>query len=128
MIVTSVEEFGLFCQGENVPADGLLHVRHLPQDFYMLDRTTHTLSGRRAQNQFRLGSRLMCIIHRVDVAGRMLDLRLGSMTVDEASPRTPKSLLAKIPGAKPKRSGKPKLPKRGGKKGGKKTVKRKRRR
>jgi ribonuclease R len=123
MIVTSVEEFGLFCQGENVPADGLLHVRHLPQDFYTLDRSTHTLSGRRAQNQFRLGSRLMCVIHRVDVAGRMLDLRLGSMTVETTSPRTPKSLLAKIPGAKPKRSSKPKLPKRG-----KKTVKRKRRR
>jgi ribonuclease R len=124
MIVTAVEEYGLFCQGEDVPADGLLHVRNLPGDFYTLDRTTLTLSGRRAGNQFRLGSRLMCIIHRVDVAGRMLDLRLASTPVDDAAPRSPKSLLAKIPGAKPKRSSKPRIPK----KGSKKTAKRKRRR
>lgn len=121
MIVTSVEEYGLFCQGEDVPADGLLHVRNLPQDFYTLDRTTLTLSGSRAGNQFRLGSRLQCIIHRVDVAGRMLDLRLDtSSNLQDASLRSARSLLAKIPGAKPKRSGKPKI--------AKKSAKRKRRR
>jgi exoribonuclease R len=53
------------------PADGLLHVRNLPHDFYSLDRTTLTLTGRKQGNQFRLGSRLLCIIHRVDVTGRI---------------------------------------------------------
>jgi ribonuclease R len=123
VIVTSVEEYGLFCQGEDVPADGLLHVRNLPHDFYSLDRTTLTLSGRKQGNQFRLGSRLLCIIHRVDVIGRMLDLRLASTQPAAATPPSAKSLLAKIPGAKPKRSTKPRLTKTG-----KKSVKRKRRR
>ena len=124
MIVTSVEEFGLFCQGEDVPADGLLHVRHLPQDFYTLDRTTLTLSGRKQGNQFRLGVRLMCVIHRVDVAGRMLDLRFAAPQPVDSQPRSAKSLLAAIPGSKPKRSAKPRIPK----KGVKKPAKRKRRR
>jgi ribonuclease R len=123
MIVTGVEEYGLFCQGEDVPADGLLHVRNLPQDFYNLDRATMTLSGRRQGNSYRLGSRLLCVIHRVDVAGRMLDLRISSDQPRPSPPVSPKSLLAKIPGAKPKRGGKPKLPKRGS---GKKSAKRRR--
>ena len=46
-IVTGVENYGLFVQGVKLPAEGLLPVDSLTDDYYHLDRGTHTLSGRR---------------------------------------------------------------------------------
>jgi ribonuclease R len=75
-IVTGVEEFGLFAQGVELPAEGLIHIQSLTNDYYQFDRATHSLVGRRAGNDFRLGDRLTVEIARVDVDRRELDLRL----------------------------------------------------
>ena len=37
-VVTGVEEFGLFVQGLELPAEGLIHVSSLQDDFYRYDR------------------------------------------------------------------------------------------
>ena len=37
-VVTGVEEFGLFVQGVELPAEGLVHVTSLADDFYRFDR------------------------------------------------------------------------------------------
>lgn len=75
-VVTGVEEFGLFVQGVELPAEGLLHITALSDDFYRFDRTAHTLTGRRADNMFRLGDPLRVAVARVDVDRRELDFRL----------------------------------------------------
>ena len=53
-VITGVESFGLFVQGLELPAEGLVHVSSLADDYYDYDMTTHTLAGRRAGNCFRL--------------------------------------------------------------------------
>src|SRR5690606_35784012 len=53
-VVTGVEDFGLFVQGVDLPAEGLIHVSSLQDDYYHYDDRTHTLSGRREGNTFRL--------------------------------------------------------------------------
>ena len=75
-IVTGVEEFGLFAQGVELPAEGLIHIQSLSNDYYHFDRGTHSLIGRKAGNDFRLGDRVEVEIYRVDVDRRELDLRL----------------------------------------------------
>lgn len=75
-VVTGVEEFGLFVQGIELPAEGLIHVTSLEDDYYSYDRRAHTLSGRRASNSFRLGDRVRVSVARVDVDRRELDFRL----------------------------------------------------
>ncbi len=77
-IVTGVESFGLFVQGIELPAEGLIHIDSLTNDYYHFDRTTHTLSGRRRGNTFRLGDRLQVTVARVDLERRELDFRLKS--------------------------------------------------
>ncbi len=54
-MVTGVEEFGLFVQGIELPAEGLMHVSSLADDYYRFDRASHTLTGYRSGNSFRLG-------------------------------------------------------------------------
>jgi ribonuclease R len=75
-VVTGVEEFGLFVEGIRIPAEGLIRVTSLADDRYRFDRTTHTLTGNRAGNSFRLGDRVRVSVARVDVDRRELDFRL----------------------------------------------------
>ena len=75
-VVTGVETFGLFVQGIELPAEGLVHVDSLVDDYYRFDRTTHTLAGYRSGNSYRLGDLLRVAVARVDLERRELDFRL----------------------------------------------------
>jgi len=75
-VVTGVEAFGLFVQGLAIPAEGLVPLDSLPDDSYRYDRASHTLSGRRAGQSYRLGDRVRVAVDRVDLDRRELELRL----------------------------------------------------
>lgn len=75
-VITGVEPFGFFCQGIEIPAEGLVHVSSLADDNYQYDQASYSLNGFRAGNQFRLGDRVRVAIARVDVERRSLDYRL----------------------------------------------------
>jgi ribonuclease R len=83
-----------------LPAEGLIHVTALADDFYQYDRRTHTLAGRRSGNQFRLGDRARVVVARVDVDRRELDFRLVERRGREAA-------AAQAGGAKPHASSAP---------------------
>jgi ribonuclease R len=75
-VVTGVEEYGLFVQGIELPAEGLVHVSSLADDYYRFDRVAHTLTGARAGNAFRLGDLVSVTVARVDVDRREVDFRV----------------------------------------------------
>ncbi|MBI3466326.1 MAG: S1 RNA-binding domain-containing protein, partial [Planctomycetes bacterium] len=94
-VITGVEEFGLFAQGIALPAEGLIHVSSLSDDFYHYERKSHTLTGRRSGNAFRLGDRVRVTVASVDVDRRALDFRIvrrdaradGAVTAQPAKER-----------------------------------------
>jgi ribonuclease R len=53
-----------------------VHVSSLADDFYRFDRRSHTLSGHRSGNQYRLGDPVQVAVARVDVDRRELDFRI----------------------------------------------------
>jgi len=73
-VVTGVERFGLFVQGIELPAEGLVAVADLPDDRYRYDRASHTLSGHRPGNAYRLGDRIRVRVLKVDLDQRLLEL------------------------------------------------------
>jgi len=75
-VVTGVEEFGLFVQGRELPAEGLAHISSLQDDYYRFDRASHTLAGHRTGNSYRLGHPVRVVVARVDVDRRELDFRI----------------------------------------------------
>ncbi len=75
-VVTGVEEFGLFAQGVDLPAEGLIHISSLQDDYYRFDRGAHTLTGNRAGNRYQLGDHITVSVARVDVDRRELDFRI----------------------------------------------------
>ena len=82
--ITGVESFGMFCQGIAIPAEGLIHLSAMADDFYVFDQATRTLTGSRTKREFRLGDKIRVVVAAVDVDRRQLDLRL----VDSKSPAT----------------------------------------
>ncbi len=112
-VVTGVEEFGIFAQGIEIPAEGLIPLNRLPDDRYDYDTRSHALIGRRG-NTFRLGDRLIVEIAVVDMDERKLELGV----VDVVESQTPKK--TKPPKSKSGKSNKGK----GGKSKGKKKPKR----
>ncbi len=77
-VVTGVERFGLFVQGIELPAEGLVAVERLPEDRYRYDRRAHTLTGHRPGNTFRLGDRVRVRVATVDLDKRLLEFSLES--------------------------------------------------
>ncbi len=114
-VITGVEDFGLFAQGVDLPAEGFISIDSLEYDHFEYDSATHTLMGRKEGNQFRLGDLIQVEIHRVDVDRRELDFRLAERP---RKPRTNRTSEGRLPfrGAK---SGGRKGKKNGAKKGGK---------
>ncbi len=76
--ITGVENFGLFCQGTEVPAEGLVHISSLTDDFYTYEQASRTLKGSKSNAEYRLGDQVRVLIANVDVDRRQLDLRIVS--------------------------------------------------
>ena len=96
-VVTGVEAFGLFVQGIDLPAEGLVAVAALPDDRYRYERVSHVLAGTRPGNTFRLGDRVRVAVARVDLDRRLLELRLVQRSSKMPPPRRSQSS-----GTKPK--------------------------
>ena len=77
-VIVGVEDFGLFCRLVELPAEGLIHVRTLSEDYYYVESGTHTLIGRRSGKRYRLGDKVAVTIARVDIDRRELDLAFAT--------------------------------------------------
>lgn len=75
-VITGVEEFGLFAQGIEMPAEGLVRTDALGDDYYRYEAASHSLVGYRAGNRYRLGDRIEVEVARVDIDKRELDFRV----------------------------------------------------
>jgi ribonuclease R len=96
-VITGVADYGFFAQAEKIPAEGLVHISSLVDDYYYFDEHGHALEGKRTKRRFRLGDRVRVEVARVDVQKRMLDFRLvtdgppppkkvGKLPPDDAPP------------------------------------------
>ncbi len=84
-VVTGVEEYGLFAMGVELPAEGLIPVTTLADDYYRYDGRSHTLTGHRSGNTYRLGDRIRVEVARVELDRRELDFRIVNR-----GPQTPR--------------------------------------
>ena len=106
-VVTGVEQFGMFVQGVELPAEGLIHIDSLQDDHYRYDPDTHTLEGHRAGKRYRLGDILQVEVAHVDVDSRELDFKLlKRLQTSEPPPRRPRKEKGKFrPVEKAKKGG-----------------------
>jgi len=75
-VVSGVEEFGLFIQSTRYLAEGLVHIREMTDDRYVLREGGFALVGERTGRRYHLGQAVKARIVRVDVPRRQLDYEL----------------------------------------------------
>ena len=114
-IITGVEDFGLFAQGIELPAEGLIHVSTLRDDHYRFESRSHSLVGYREGNNFRLGDVILVEVSHVDVDKRALDFKLVKKLA--SAPTKEKKKSRKQTDEKEKKKGKGE--RKGGKRGNK---------
>lgn len=107
-VVTGVENYGLFVQGVELPADGLIHVSSLVDDYYYHDPTAHSLIGRRSGRQYRLGDVVKVEVLRVDVERRELDFRLIAPPGSAIPPSPRQAKPGRKTAPRPRATGRPK--------------------
>ena len=111
-VITGVEAFGVFAQGLEIPAEGLIPLTNLPADTYQYERGTRTLTGYKAANEYRLGDQIQVQVSLVDPDRRILEFELFGVkpSRDNVTKRGKAS-----DGRPPKRGGKDKSEKGKGK-------------
>lgn len=75
-VITGVEAFGIFAQGIEIPAEGMIPVANLPADTYQYDRGTRTLTGFKDGNEYRLGDQIRVKVAVVEPDMRTLEFEI----------------------------------------------------
>ncbi|HET8904975.1 MAG TPA: ribonuclease R [Saccharospirillum sp.] len=119
--VSSVTNFGLFVQLDEVYVDGLVHISSLASDYYQFNEVAHCLVGERTRVSYGLGDRLQVKVMRVDLDDRKIDFELsGDWVQKPARPGSVKGSKAKArPAQKTSAGDEPKKGKKSAKSGGK---------
>jgi ribonuclease R len=77
--ISGVARFGVFVTLDHSGADGILPMRHLPQDYYDLDERNHAIIGRRHGLRLRVGDRITVRLFETDpVAGSIVFEHAGT--------------------------------------------------
>ena len=75
-VVSSVTEFGLFVELEEVYVDGLVHITSLGNDYYRYDADRRQLIGESSNKVYHNGQRLEVQVSRVDMEQGRIDFSL----------------------------------------------------
>ena len=105
--ITGVAEYGFFALATQFPAEGLVPIATLADDYYIYDESSHSLFGSRSRKRYRLGDPVRVEVARVDVARRQLDFRL---TAEQPTSQQVDAPRARFRSPRPKRG----KPRRGG--------------
>ena len=72
-VISGVANYGIFVELTDILAQGLIRVKDLEGDFYVLDEKKYSLIGKRTKKQFRLGDKITVKLVRLDLDNLELD-------------------------------------------------------
>ncbi len=89
-IISTVTNFGLFVELDDVYVEGLVHVSALRSDYYHFDQAKHQMVGENSGKTYRLGDSIEVQIARVDLDDRKIDFTLPGAESDSSGRGKPK--------------------------------------
>ena len=76
-VISGITHFGIFVELSANLADGLIQLRDLDDDYYVLDEDSYSIKGSHTEKQFRLGDKIQVKLKRVDEEKREIDFTLS---------------------------------------------------
>lgn len=77
-IVSGVTEWGMYVEIEENKCEGMVRLRDITDDFYILDEKNYAIIGRRKKKTYQLGDEVQIRIKKVDLEKRQIDFTLLS--------------------------------------------------
>lgn len=74
-VITGVERYGLFCQGQDLPVEGFVPIRSLGSEYFDFEEEQYRLSGRSGQT-YQLGDEVAVKVAHVDMDRRQLEFAI----------------------------------------------------
>jgi ribonuclease R len=75
-VISGVTNFGFFVQLDEFFVEGLVHVTNLGNDYYVFDEDRMTLTGRRSNQVFGIGTKVKVLLAAANILKHQLDLEL----------------------------------------------------
>ncbi len=84
-VITSVTEFGVFVELDDLPVDGLVHVSQLGRDYFRFEPEKMQLIGERTAKRIRPGDALRVVVAGVDITAGQVSFSLPGVRKAGAS-------------------------------------------
>jgi ribonuclease R len=75
-IISGVTEWGMYVEIEENKCEGMIRLRDISDDFYVLDEKNYCIIGQRKKRKYQLGDEVMIRVKKVDLAKRQIDFTL----------------------------------------------------
>lgn len=75
-IISGVTEWGMYVELTENKCEGMIRLRDITDDFYVLDEKNYCIVGQRKQKKYQLGDEVMVKVKKVDLSKRQIDFSL----------------------------------------------------
>lgn len=75
-IISGLTEWGMYVEIIENKCEGMIRLRDLNDDFYVLDEKNYCIIGQRRKKKYQLGDEVKIIVKKVDLAKRQIDFSL----------------------------------------------------
>ncbi len=74
--VSGVTEWGMYVEIDDTKVEGMIPLREIKNDYFVFDEESYTLTGKRTNRKFTLGSRVKIRVEKANLEQRLLDYSL----------------------------------------------------
>ena len=75
-IISGVTEWGMYVELVENKCEGMVRLRDISDDFYVLDEKNYCIIGQRKKRKYQLGDRISIKVKKVDLSKRQIDFSL----------------------------------------------------
>jgi len=74
--ITGVTEYGFFVRDDETLSEGMIRLRNLKDDYYVLNKKAFSVIGKRTKRKYTLGDKVRIKVVRTDKEKRLIDYKL----------------------------------------------------
>ncbi len=76
-IISGVTEWGMYVEIIENKCEGMIRLRDISDDFYVLDEKNYCIIGQRKKKKYQLGDEVKILVKKVDLSKRQIDFSLS---------------------------------------------------
>ncbi len=74
--ISGVTEWGIYIEDAETKAEGMVHVKDIPNDYYFFEQKNYRMVGKNNGRIYRLGDKLKARVSAVDLKKKLISMRL----------------------------------------------------